>query len=143
MANQQIEVQIMGQSYLLGAPEGGAQLLRNAVSKVDAAMCKIRDAGKVKARDRIAVLAALNLAFDAVGRSDAETQTAFAQTDLHNDANGNGNGYDDPRLAAHWLVTGNFCKSAGLCAILRVEFILSAALVGLYIPCTNALRARA
>ena len=31
---------------------------------VDAAMCKIRDAGKVKARDRIAVLAALNLAFD-------------------------------------------------------------------------------
>jgi cell division protein ZapA len=100
MANQQIEVQIMGQSYLLGAPEGGAQLLRNAVSKVDAAMCKIRDAGKVKARDRIAVLAALNLAFDAVGRSDAETQTAFAQTDLHSDANGNGNGYDDPRLAA-------------------------------------------
>ena len=30
----------------------------------DAAMCKIRDAGKVRARDRIAVLAALNLAFD-------------------------------------------------------------------------------
>ena len=35
-----------------------------AVSKVDAAMCKIRDAGKIKARDRIAVLAALNLAFE-------------------------------------------------------------------------------
>jgi cell division protein ZapA len=31
---------------------------------VDEAMCKIRDAGKIKARDRIAVLAALNLAFD-------------------------------------------------------------------------------
>jgi cell division protein ZapA len=29
-------------------------------------MCKIRDAGKVRARDRIAVLAALNLAFDLV-----------------------------------------------------------------------------
>jgi cell division protein ZapA len=27
-------------------------------------MCKIRDAGKIKARERIAVLAALNLAFD-------------------------------------------------------------------------------
>ena len=27
-------------------------------------MCKIRDGGKVKARDRIAVLASLNLAFD-------------------------------------------------------------------------------
>jgi cell division protein ZapA len=34
------------------------------VERVDTAMCKIRDAGKVKARDRIAVLAALNLAFD-------------------------------------------------------------------------------
>jgi cell division protein ZapA len=60
----QIEVKIMGQSYLLGSPEGGEALLQTAVGKVDAAMCKIRDAGKVKARDRIAVLAALNLAFD-------------------------------------------------------------------------------
>jgi cell division protein ZapA len=29
-------------------------------------MCRIRDAGKVKARDRIAVLASLNLAFELV-----------------------------------------------------------------------------
>ena len=63
---KQIEVQIMGQSYLLGCPEGGETQLRTAVERVDAAMCKIRDAGKVKARDRIAVLASLNLAFDLV-----------------------------------------------------------------------------
>jgi cell division protein ZapA len=31
-------------------------------------MCKIRDAGKIKARDRIAVLAALNLAFEVSDR---------------------------------------------------------------------------
>ena len=60
----QLEVQIMGQSYLLGCPEGGEDKLRAAVLRVDEAMCKIRDAGKVRARDRIAVLAALNLAFD-------------------------------------------------------------------------------
>jgi len=61
---KQLEVQIMGQSYLLGCPdEGDAQLLA-AVERVDTAMCKIRDGGKVRARDRIAVLAALNLAFD-------------------------------------------------------------------------------
>ena len=40
--------------------------LSAARSRVDAGMCKIRDAGKVRARDRIAVLAALNLAFDVV-----------------------------------------------------------------------------
>jgi cell division protein ZapA len=68
---KQIEVQIMGQSYLLGCPEGGEPQLREAVERVDAAMCKIRDAGKVKARDRIAVLASLNLAFDLVQREAA------------------------------------------------------------------------
>lgn len=72
---KQIEVQIMGQSYLLGCPEGGEAQLREAVERVDAAMCKIRDAGKVKARDRIAVLASLNLAFDLVQR---EAQPAAA-----------------------------------------------------------------
>ena len=62
---KQIEVQIMSQSYLLGCPEGGEAQMMAAVGKVDAAMCKIRDAAKIKARERIAVLAALNLAFDA------------------------------------------------------------------------------
>jgi cell division protein ZapA len=61
---KQLEVQIMGQSYLLGAPEGGESRLLDAVERVDTAMCKIRDAGKVRARERIAVLAALNLAFE-------------------------------------------------------------------------------
>ena len=43
---KQLDVQIMGQSYLLGCPEGGEARLLDAVEKVDAAMCKIRDAGK-------------------------------------------------------------------------------------------------
>ncbi|MBE0472684.1 cell division protein ZapA [Rhodoferax sp.] len=62
---KQLEVQIMGQSYLLGCPVGGETRLLNVAGRVDEAMCKIREAGKVRARDRIAVLAALNLAFDA------------------------------------------------------------------------------
>lgn len=60
----QIEVKILGQSYLLGCPEGGEQRMLQAVQRVDNAMCAIRDAGRIKARDRIAVLAALNLAFE-------------------------------------------------------------------------------
>ncbi len=64
MSTKQLEVQIMGQSYLLGCPVGGEERLLAAVDKVDQAMCKVRDAGKIKARDRIAVLAALNLAFE-------------------------------------------------------------------------------
>ena len=75
---KQLEVQIMGQSYLLGCPEGGQGRLLEAVERVDTAMCKIRDAGKVKARDRIAVLAALNLAFDVAERSVAAPLAAPA-----------------------------------------------------------------
>lgn len=61
---KQLEVQIMGQSYLLSCPVGGESALLDAVERVDTAMCRIRDAGKVRARDRIAVLASLNLAFE-------------------------------------------------------------------------------
>jgi len=61
---KQIEVQIMQQSYLLACPEGHEERLLQAVERVDSAMTRIRDAGKVRARERIAVLAALNLAFD-------------------------------------------------------------------------------
>ncbi len=82
----QIEVQIMGQGCVLGGPECGETRLSEAVAKVDEAMCKIRDAGKIKARDRIAVLAALNLAFDL---TDRPTMTSFkgeavtSGSDLH------------------------------------------------------------
>jgi cell division protein ZapA len=60
---KQVEVIILGQSYLLACPEGGEALLHAAVAAVDREMSAIRDAGKVKARERIAVLAALNLAY--------------------------------------------------------------------------------
>ena len=74
---KQLEVQIMGQSYLLGCPENGDARMLDAVNRVDIAMCKIRDAGKIKARDRIAVLAALNLAFE-VSEHSAPAATLHA-----------------------------------------------------------------
>ncbi|RZI98730.1 MAG: cell division protein ZapA [Haliea sp.] len=77
---KQLEVQIMGQSYLLGCPENGDARLLEAVEKVDAAMCRIRDAGKIKARDRIAVLAALNLAFELPDRIAASAASSLAST---------------------------------------------------------------
>ena len=65
---KQQEVTILGQSYILGCPEGGEALLSAAVASVDREMSAIRDAGKVKARERIAVLAALNLAYQLADR---------------------------------------------------------------------------
>ncbi|MDM0044238.1 cell division protein ZapA [Variovorax dokdonensis] len=91
-----IEVQIMGQSYTLGCPEGGETQLREAVARVDAAMCKIRDAGKVKARDRIAVLASLNLAFELAQLQDAANAAAAAPAPS---ATAAGPQESDPRLS--------------------------------------------
>ena len=79
---KQLEVQIMGQSYLLGCPEDGDARMLDAVNRVDIAMCKIRDAGKIKARDRIAVLAALNLAFELAERPAASAPAAMRPTSM-------------------------------------------------------------
>lgn len=73
---KQIEVQILQQSYLLSCPEGHESRLLDAVERVDTAMTRIRDAGKVRARERIAVLAALNLAFEIADREAADMAAA-------------------------------------------------------------------
>jgi len=79
---KQVEVTIMGQSYILGCPEGGEQSLLEAVDSVDREMSAIRDTGKVKARERIAVLAALNLAYALSQRPAAARSEAFASSDI-------------------------------------------------------------
>lgn len=75
---KQIEVQILQQSYLLTCPEGRESRLLDAVERVDTAMTRIRDAGKVRARERIAVLAALNLAFEIADREAADLAAGSA-----------------------------------------------------------------
>ena len=75
---KQIEVQILQQSYLLSCPEGHESRLLEAVERVDTAMTRIRDAGKVRSRERIAVLAALNLAFDIADREAADLAAEHA-----------------------------------------------------------------
>jgi len=93
---KQLEVQIMGQSYLLGCPENGDARMLDAVNRVDMAMCRIRDAGKIKARDRIAVLAALNLAFELPERT-AGAAAAPAATPAESPGTGND---ESPQLTA-------------------------------------------
>lgn len=77
---KQIEVTILGQSYLLRCPEGGEALVQAAVASVDREMSAIRDAGRVKARERMAVLAALNLAYQLAERPPAAAAARDAET---------------------------------------------------------------
>lgn len=58
----QINASIMGQSYTLACKEGEEEALQQAVAYLDSRMCAIRDAGKIRGNDRIAVMAALSIA---------------------------------------------------------------------------------
>ena len=58
----QLDVNIMGQPYRLACRDGEERTLREAVAYLDGKMCALRDSGKVKGTDRIAVMAALSVA---------------------------------------------------------------------------------
>ena len=57
-----LDVTIMGQPYRLACKEGEQATLRDAVRYLDGKMTALRDSGKVKGNDRIAVMAALSMA---------------------------------------------------------------------------------
>jgi len=100
---KQIEVTILGQSYRLVCPEDGEAQLQAAVATVDAEMSAIRDAGKVKARERMAVLAALNLAYklaDQAAAAPPAPPSPVASTPMAADDHPPGTGLDDAEVHA-------------------------------------------
>ena len=80
MSTTTLDVNIMGQIYTLACPADEQAALLAAVREVDNEMCAIRDMGKVRARERIAVLAALNLAHSLIeARNAGKAEAASAQ----------------------------------------------------------------
>jgi cell division protein ZapA len=57
-----VDVNILGSSYRLVCKDGEERALREAAALLDKKMTVIRDTGKVKGNDRIAVMAALSMA---------------------------------------------------------------------------------
>ena len=57
-----LDVTIMGQPYRLVCKEDEERALREAAAFLDKKMTTIRDSGRVKGNDRIAVMAALGMA---------------------------------------------------------------------------------
>ena len=67
----QLEVKILERVFKLQVPEAEKPRLMEAVRLVDAKMREIRDAGKASGLDRIAVNAALQLAYEILGQDNA------------------------------------------------------------------------
>ena len=59
-----VEVSLLGRTYRVACEEGERESLMQAVAYLDAKMNEIRKAGKVMGAERIAVMAALNVAHE-------------------------------------------------------------------------------
>ena len=70
MTTQTVTVQILNKAYQVACPEEEVESLTAAASYLDKQMCEIRDSGKVVGLDRIAVMAALNIAHDLLYNKD-------------------------------------------------------------------------
>jgi len=68
---EQIDVKILDRDYRLAVSPDDRKRLLEAVAVVDEKMRSIRDAGKISGLDRIAVMAALQLAHELLGASGA------------------------------------------------------------------------
>ncbi len=71
-----VDVKILDRDYRLAVSDDGKERLLNAVSIVDEKMRSIRDAGKISGVDRIAVMAALQLAHELLTASTASAPPA-------------------------------------------------------------------
>ena len=59
-----IEISVLGRSYRVACEDGEREALMEAVAYLDGKMGEIKKAGKVNGTDRIAVMAALNIAHE-------------------------------------------------------------------------------
>ena len=69
-------VRILEKEYRVGCPEGEQEALLAAARLLDRKMREIRDGGRVIGTDRIAVMAALNIAHELLDRERVSDHTA-------------------------------------------------------------------
>jgi len=63
-AGKTVEVSLLGRTYRVACDDGEREALMQAVAYLDGKMNEIRKAGKVMGAERIAVMAALNVAHE-------------------------------------------------------------------------------
>ncbi len=77
-----VTINVLGREFRVAAPEGEERQLMASVELVNRKMKEIRDTGKVVGNERIAIMAALNLAHEQlqVGSHGAATGATSAST---------------------------------------------------------------
>jgi cell division protein ZapA len=72
--NKAVSISILGKEYLIACSENERGELISAADYLDDKMREIRDSGKVVGTDRIAVMAALNIAHELLNQSSGSSK---------------------------------------------------------------------
>lgn len=73
--SQTVEVKILERSYVVGCPDEKQNDLINSAKYLDRKMREIRDSGKVIGTERIAIMAALNIAYEMLHGQHESTES--------------------------------------------------------------------
>ncbi|MBI5330323.1 MAG: cell division protein ZapA [Betaproteobacteria bacterium] len=79
--NVSLDVSIMGREFRVACPEEERPSLLQAVTYLDRKMREIRDSGKIVGLERIAIMAALNIAHDLLNSNPAGMAAEVANAD--------------------------------------------------------------
>lgn len=71
-----VSINILGKEYLISCAEEERQNLLSSAEYLDSKMREIRDSGKVIGTDRIAVMAALNIAHELLNETDSSGKSS-------------------------------------------------------------------
>ncbi|MDD3608807.1 MAG: cell division protein ZapA [Halothiobacillaceae bacterium] len=73
-AHHAVDIHILDKEYRIACPEGERDALLRASRYLDARMREIRNSGKVIGNDRVAVMAALNIAHEMLNQREGASQ---------------------------------------------------------------------
>jgi cell division protein ZapA len=77
-----LTIQILGREFRVACPEGEEKQLLASVDYLNRRMKELRDTGKVTGNERIAIMAALNIAHEFMGQKPAKAGASVDGADI-------------------------------------------------------------
>jgi cell division protein ZapA len=77
-----LTIQILGREFRVSCPEGEEEQLQSSVEYVNRRMKDLRDTGKVTGNERVAIMAALNIAHELLAQKPAKSHPSFDGADI-------------------------------------------------------------
>jgi cell division protein ZapA len=77
-----LTIQILGRDFRVACPEGEEKQLQSSVEYVNRRMKELRDTGKVNGNERIAIMAALNIAHEFLAQKPAKGSSSVDGADI-------------------------------------------------------------